>query len=378
MVFDATIIYESNQDTNGVLQPRLAQARIMGALLGRVGPILWERVGSDGVFGIMSISYVICAICAAVMEEVPKLSMVKAGGKGYACRALSLIVTSLRHPILQSMLFFNIVTGLIPSASTPTFYFLNDIVKMAPYQITLLHVCGDVTGLVSAFIFEKCFMNTSIRVLYAIVCVMKLISGFLPYALAAPETDCEGMGNQTCYYFQKHNIEPFPLALGDNVLGDAMDTLQSMPLNIVTKTVCFHVLGATVYTFNLALQNMVTTFRIYIDSVMMQWFGIDHGAFESLAYYIEFCTVLDGIGLILTPLLPKESIRGFEERMARERCATDIVEDLILTDEDLTSNSITPFKTGARILPLQPDGSVIIPLDSIAGPLVLPDGTVII
>lgn len=373
VVYDAVMIYEANLPDSKKLLPNLSATRTLGRLLGHVGPKLWEVSGSDGVFGTMSASYFVCAICSVLMVDVPRLLAPpgEVGGKGYYCKSTALIFTSLRHPILQIMLVFNILTGLIPSAGTATFYFLNDVVNMSPSQVSALQVIGDVTGLLATLVFEKCFMKVPIRILYGVVCIFKLLSGFLPYMLSARETDCgPEYGNGTCYYYEKHRLDPFPLAMGDNVLGDALDTLQSMPLNIVVKGVCFHVLGATVYTFTLAVQNLVSTLRIHIDAVTMQWFGIDHGQFEALADYIIFCNILDIIGFLLTPILPKESVFEFEERVQIERYSKELVEDIVDDSLELGGPSGNNFSPGA------PPGTL--PQASIAPAPSLPDGTIMI
>lgn len=335
VVYDGIMIYEANQPDSSRLLPRLSAIRTVGGLVGRAGPSLWEALGSGGVFAIMGSSYLICGICGILMGDVPRMAG-EVGGKGHLCKSGTLVISSLRHPLLQIMLVFNILTGLIPSAGTATFYFLNDVVHMTPSQVSVLHVVGDLTGLLATLLFENCLMKVPIRILYGLVCLLKLGAGFLPYLLAARETDCgPEFQNGTCYYYEKHKLDPFPLALGDNVMGDALDTLQSMPLNIVTKGVCFHVLGATVYTFTLALQNAVSTLRIQIDAVAMQWFEIDHGHFETLSSFVVFCNILDILGLLLTPILPKESIFEFEERIQTQRYAKELVEDIVDDSDEL-------------------------------------------
>jgi hypothetical protein len=257
---------------------------------------------------------------------------------------------------LKVLLIFNIISGLIPSAGLPTFFFLNDVVKMSPFQITMLHIIGEFTELLVFALFQCFFLNISIRTIYGVVCVFKVLSGILPYFLVAHASSdyphlCHHDLNNTllntsCYYFEEKNLDPFPLALGDNVIGEALDELQAIPLAIVTKTVCFHVLGATVFTFTLALQNSVSAVRAYIDSSMLGLFEIDHGHFVALPEYVKFCSILDGVTLCFVGLLPNLSTKEIRVAVETQRMATEIVEEINIDpeiDEIKTTNSITPL-----------------------------------
>jgi hypothetical protein len=372
VIYDTLMIYEANIEEatrDGVLQSRINICRILGRIVGKTGPLIWETVGSKGVFGVMVGIYIIAATIGALMYDIPRPSnptgtlvnplsssfnhqnptpreeegKMKDGPsvKGYQCRAVTLIWQSLQHPILRTLLLFNLISSIIPSASVPTFFFLNDIVHMTPTEITLLQIIGELTELFTMVLYERFFSSISIRTIYGWVCVLKMISGILPYFLVARADDTfpkqchhdleNKTLNTTCFYFEQYNIPPFPLALGDNVIGEALDELQALPLALVTKTVCFHVLGATVYTFTLALQNLVSGLRAaYVDPTMMTLFDIDHGKFNALPDLVKFCSVLDGITLCLVGLLPNYSTRTFRERVEEERTITDITNGISL------------------------------------------------
>jgi hypothetical protein len=346
VMYDNIMIYEANiesADHDGRLQSRVSMCRTIGRIIGKTGPVLWQKVGSSGVFVIMSMCYLFSALLGASIEDVP-FHQKGPLDKGYFCRTASVISQSLQHPVLKILLVFNILSGLIPSASLPTFFFINDVVKMTPLQITYLQLIGEFTELVVMALFQCFFIKVSIRTIYAVVGVMKVVSGILPYFLVAhaddsfPKTCHHDMfnstANTTCFYYEQYRLDPFPLAIGDNVIGEILDELQSIPLAIVTKTVCFHVLGATVYTFTLALQNTVSALRAYIDSTMMGLFDIDHGKFNALPEYVKFCSILDGITLCLVGLLPKESTQEFRIRVEEERAATEICSEITSLDDN--------------------------------------------
>jgi hypothetical protein len=364
VMYDSIMIYEANLEDSskdGVLQSRIGMCRVMGRIVGKTGPLLWQQVGSEGVFGIMSICYVLSAVMGCLMEDIP---MPKGDGvlsKGYFCKSASLVMESLKHPVLKVLLIFNIISGLVPSAGLPTFFFLNDVVKMSPFQITMLHIIGEVTELLVFALFQCFFIHISIRTIYGFVCVLKVVSGILPYFLVAHANpdfphQCHHDLNNTllntsCYYFEEKNLDPFPLALGDNVIGEALDELQSIPLAIVTKTVCFHVLGATVFTFTLALQNTVSAVRVYIDSSMLGLFDIDHGHFVALPEYVKFCSIMDGITLCFVGLLPNQSTKDIRVLVEQQRTATEIVKEINVDEEEIkTTNSITPLRGDAESL----------------------------
>jgi hypothetical protein len=362
VMYDSIMIYEANLEDvkkDGTLQSRIGMCRTLGRIVGKTGPLMWQKVGSNGVFIIMSVFYLAAAFLSSVMRDIPVQSRGPLD-KGYFCTSASIVADSLRHPVLKVLLVFNILSGLIPSASIPTFFFLNDVVKMTPAQITALQLIGELTELVVLALYRVVFSKISIRSMYAVVCVLKVISGVLPYFLVAHADDnyphrCHHdlrnvTANTSCFYYEQYNLAPFPLALGDNVIGEILDELQSLPLAVVTKTVCFHVLGATVYTFTLALQNGVSAIHAYIDSSMMMYFDIDHGKYNALPEYVKFCSALDGITLCLVGLLPKESTREFRARVEAERTSQYLCKDFTAADEDLVLELNPPPEQKAAVV----------------------------
>jgi hypothetical protein len=248
------------------------------------------------------------------------------------CVFLGLASESLQHPILKTLLLYNVISGLTPSPGLATFYFLNDVVGITPYQTSMLTLIGYATHFFMMLIFEYCLRGVSIRIIYFIVCLLKIASGFAPYFLVLPASEayskthtCSNSNgthitNGTCYYYQEHNLDPFPLALSDNIVGELLDDLQSMPLAIVTKTVCYNTVGATVYTFTLSVQNGVTYITSWLNAVLMSYFGINHDNYIAFPDFIKMCTVWDVLVMLLgLPFIPHVSTKTLRDQVDAER-----------------------------------------------------------
>lgn len=333
--YDGILIEEGNLENiedEGKLQNRVFVLRTVGRVIGRTSQsILWESITSKGVYGLLSLCYFISLIVTVCIKEnvkkstsvvistTPEVISIELDENGNAieqvefpkppsvgrsfCWMLGLVKKSLMHPYLRIPLVFTLISGILPSAGTPNWYFINDVVHLTPTEVGILSFFGEMGQLFVLLLFECGLRKFKIRNIFIIICVLKIISGLLPLGLVtksnSPEKVCIRDGfndtryNDTCYFYEHEKISPFVFSMGDNVIGGLLEELQFLPVAIITKTLCSGAMGMTTYTLVLSLSNLSSGVRNLIDSGMVLFFNIDHYKFEALPVYNQFCASLD-------------------------------------------------------------------------------------
>jgi hypothetical protein len=386
--YDAVMIYEGNLDnTNdeGKFQMRCSTSKSVGRIigLGCAAP-LYDALGSDGVYGIMSACFLTSMLFSFCFVDMPtqspsgavaKSMPVDAQGRAFEeddydtvptarnsfCFSMGLITASIRNKHILPMLIFVVVSGVLPSTSTPTFFFLNDVVQLKPYQFGMLNIIGELAGIVVNLLFEYVFLKFSIRTLYILSGALKVVAGIMPYFLskrASPDyaQACSrainetSSYNDTCYYYEQHNLSPFGLALGENVMGEILDDVQSIPLYVVMRAISYHAMGPTVFQTIYALGNLVNAFQKYLNSVMLPFFNIDHNQFEGLPDYAIFCTALDAVWSIIGAFCLMRTIPLSElaeeiniERITREEMRPIIFNNVPDIDTRITAAEVASY-----------------------------------
>jgi len=418
VIMDASAVEDSrdtelDNDLRGNNQIKNWMFRAFGGLVSVfLGPLVWGHFGSSGVYGFLSGFYSVCFLVSLTFPDservenkistkysnhankpdfsnaaIKQIELTPSGtniniddeefeevnANNSCCFQLGLIRSSLQHPILRGLLIYNVLTGLIPSAGLPLFYFLNDVLMFTPYQFSLLSGFGEVGRLIGMLLYYKVFKRFNIRTLY--ICVVILAAGFnfLPLFLTTVVEDCDFIqpstnttsanetalwgnitasptsfphnttnnnnrrelrvpinstlytGNITgaCYAFEYYNFHPLGFSIGDDIIGEVLDEIKGMPLNIVASVVCLSSVEGFVYSFNLAVSNFTNGIRRWIDSMMMLWFVIDIGRYENLSGYIAFCATLEFLSLFLFFLLPAMTVSQISQSIREANAHQD-------------------------------------------------------
>lgn len=294
-VLDTLKIIETNRDivdeegSNGRFNTRVQICRTIGYWIGdSSGPILWLKMTSRGVYGLLSLAYFFPLIFAFFITEHPLSSSIEKG----CLNNVSSIWGRIRHPVLGKLLLFILVTGVfIPSSSTPVFFFLNDIVLLSPEKQSWLKFIAHLMEIVSLMVFDRWVRKWTLRKMYVLFSLLQiLVTLFLLFLVVeVPGTTClhpPGV-NGTCYYYEYAHLDPFGLAMGENVLGDSIDELFRLPLVTVTSQLCVGPLGPTMFTTIYALQNICGgIFAGVWNSQVTSVLGIDHFQFKNLPILI--------------------------------------------------------------------------------------------
>lgn len=398
--YDAIMIYEGNLEsasTEGRLQLRCNICKCLGRIIGYgCGPLIWNEIGSPGVFGIMTICFWLSVIFCLCMDDIPQSNLsaparvvkslpLDAQGRVFenddfdttpdpkhSCSfSLGLVSHSIRNPFIRPIMLYVVVSGCIPSVGKPTFFFLNDVVRLTPGQFSWLRIIGECTGIVANVMFDNLFIGFSLRTIYIMTGVLKIAVGMMPYILSVKATrdyteTCthyymnETRSNETCYYYEQHKLDPFGLAIGENVLGEVLDDIQYIPLSIVTRAISYHAMGPTVFQVIGAIGNIVSVIGNYVSSSCMAFVGIDHDHFAALPDLSLFCVFLDTVWSVLGICLlfgSSLSLRDIREKInsGKVNNKEEIQTFISNTLSDTTvvgSSEIAPYAS-ATVIPVQ-------------------------
>jgi hypothetical protein len=304
---------ESREDAavSGRFGTRTQMARTFGRWIGRSsGPMLWQLMTSKGVYGILSLAYVFPMLLACFSEEKEKFFQRRRRLKNsfeegqldlqnhhtVKCFNTSRVLWKyLRNRTLVTVLVFVLLsTLLIPSPATPLFFFLNDIAQLTSWQQSIMNSSSEISQFWALWVFDMWIRKWSISNMYIVFAMMQAFTIIFTMLLVVeiPGTQCPRMvesnetmildSNSTCYFYEAYNVPPFPLAMGETIIGDALDQLQSLPLTLVTSQLCTGQLSGTMFTFIYSLQNLVGIISMLINSQWISLLGIDHYKFDNL------------------------------------------------------------------------------------------------
>jgi hypothetical protein len=393
--YDSVMIYEGNLDSGtsdeGKLQNRCNAAKSCGRIIGYgAAAPLWFKLDSPGVFGIMSLCYLLSAAFGLCFTDMPVIeednrkrvirSMpVDAQGRTFEedeydtepaqrksfCFSVGLLTAGIRNKHVQPLMIFVGFSALIPSISTPVFFFLNDVVHLSALEFSMLSVIGEVAGVLLAVLFDLFLFRFSLRNIYLMTGTIKALAGVMSYLLTVRgEGSCMRLSanetvmiNDTCYFYEEKNISAFGLAIGDNVLGDIMDDVQSLALMIILRAICYHSMGPTTFQTSMAVLNLLGNLQKILSSYTMLYMGIDHGQFENLPSMAVLCIILDVVWTLLGSfcLIQPITVSKLTEQIVSERFTQDEVRPIKFKGvgggegEDHHPSSVKP-----SVMPQQP------------------------
>ena len=376
---DAFLISEAKQETpseDGNLQTKMDISREIGGLIGgSLGPWLWGQIGSLKVYGILGGLYAKAFTLSFCIQDLERPKIVKkttvapsvpldANGRPlegfaiplpeidikYSCRYfLDMIREALVHPKLIRILSYHILITALPSASLATFYFLNDSVKLTPGQQSIIHLSGSLSSLITVILIRIVIRYIPVRLLYQVTGFLDVIFTAIPYLLVSRSDPVKFRGtclrnyngtsfNDTCYDYEVNHMDPFAITIAARVSDDIIDAIQAQPIKILTKIISADVVGATVFSFTLSLQNSVGALRAYLESVLIRAFNIDHGNYDALPQLILLCAGLRLLVLLLfSQWVFKDTIEDISKEIQEKRFAIQEQEDI--HDMSTTTNS---------------------------------------
>lgn len=358
---DSMKIVESNRDiieepgSNGRFNARVQIARTIGYWVGdSCAPVLWHQITSNGVYGVLSLAYFFPMVMGFFLTERPLHEKPQKG----CMKNIRYIWKGFNHPVLGRLLIFVLMTGIfIPSASTPVFFFLNDVVELTPEKQSLLNFIAHGIELLSLLSFDKWIRKWSLKKMYVLFSFLQIfvILFLLLLVLEVPGTTCEHPSengtfhNASCYYYEYAHLDPFGLALGENVLGESIDELIRLPLITVTTQLCSGPLGATLFTSIYALQNICNgIFARAWNSQVIAFLGIDHFKFQNLPVLV----IMGASGWLISSIvaafmIPSTTFTEIENDRINRKFASTIKEEFQLPPTIIATAaaSVVPSQT---------------------------------
>lgn len=372
VMYNSLLVYLScNDDESGFVQSRTLFLKQLGQIVGRtLGAPLWQSLGSNGVYGLNSVFFVIPFAVAFLLPEIDEernkknrtkkrrvsisiavdaygkdIKPIEGGGEEeeeeeeeekesmskMVCWSLGMMSNSLQHPYLKVPLLFLLFVSMLPNSGLATFYFINDVARVTPYEIAILDLSSELVSLAVFATFDFCCLRRlEIRYIFIILWVFKIACGLTPLWIIEPVNNrsCLRVVNETLSYnttvcYETDFLVNPPPAFyisGEYVFGSAFDEYTSRPVERIARLVCYHAFGATVYTFIQSSLNAVSGVGMFFISVMMKYFDIDHDKYIALAAYQKFCVVLEAL-CIFIPIFffPRKTIDEIKEEVDNER-----------------------------------------------------------
>jgi hypothetical protein len=337
-VLDSLKIVESNQEvkdekgSNGRFNTRVQISRTCGYWIGNsLGPILWYKLSSQGVYGLLSLSYFLPLVLTFFIQERQIYEKPQKG----CMKNVKYIWGGFKHPILGKVLLFVLLIGVfVPSSSTPVFFFLNDVVEITPGQQSILNFIAHAIELLSLLSFDRWIRKWTLKRMYVLFSFLQVfvILFLLLLVVEVPGTSCLHQISATnttlspCYYYEYAHLDPFGLALGENVLGESIDELLRLPLVTITTQLCTGQLGGTMFTLIYALQNICNgIFARAFNSQVISMLGIDHYQFKNLPLLIILgasCWLFSS--LVAACIIPSITFAEIENDRANKKFASSI------------------------------------------------------
>jgi hypothetical protein len=339
-----------------------------------LGPIIWQELGSEGIYGVLGIWYLL-GLGAAIMtkdekvgggsrggEEItqiggnitpvveiiqPKFAMSieldeygnnkNAGPINSSSRCTSLVYwfsvmkAAFAHPILAVTLFYYFFMSLIPGPSSPLWYFTTDVLQFSPGLMAAMSIMYELGGIFGYGIY-KCGLNAvPVRLIFFGCLVTNVLLGFVPLLMTVELPGCvtafptpgrEDLnvtnGNQTdlsyCYPFEKYNLNIKAIVLIDAVLDGVLATISFNTLKTIIRIITKKHIEASLYSTVLSLDNLFSAIRTIMESYAILFFGLDNGTYAGLTPYIIFCQMWYFVFFAMFIILPYKSL----DTIARE------------------------------------------------------------
>ncbi len=362
--YDACIVMEAQKEekNKGDTQTIMWIARDCGQALGEfIGPVLWNAMGSAGVYASLGSVSLSASLMALLYQEEKRRGirlkkhvevkgvvnlvdfatddsiLVSGGEVSWVLpetslkfgQMFSLVKKTVLHPMLFPLLCFNLFSSLFPNSGLALFYYLTGPMNFTPKDMGVL---GSISagGRVLGAVFYRFIRRYSIRTVYLIVGFLSVIVSVMPifigYRMKFQEAaNLVGVERAT-YVFQNATgvdlalseilgLNSFVFALSDDTLGSILDTIRNMPVLNVTSIVCARAVEASAYATVLSLLNAFSGLRRLIDMGILAAFGITYTDFDNLYKLLILCSAFELFSVLLafTPLVPAIRIDDVKE-----------------------------------------------------------------
>eukprot|EP00924_Labyrinthula_sp_SR-Ha-C_P002830 snap_masked-scaffold_13-processed-gene-8.40-mRNA-1 protein AED:0.11 eAED:0.12 QI:0/0/0/1/1/1/2/0/599 len=192
--------------------------------------------------------------------------------------------------------------------------------------ISNLSVVGYVCFLLGTVVYNKYFSSWPYRRIYTFTQICLFLAGMLDLVLVTRVNLALG-------------IPDYVFVIGDEVIGDVIGRLNTMPLFILAAGVCPPGIEATLFSFNMGLSNFGSVLASYFGLGLLRLLGTSHKTgFHNLGLYIFVRTCFKLLPLALIPFLipDKSPSDSFLENSKDEGSSTDSFTDKLGEDSEAT------------------------------------------
>jgi hypothetical protein len=207
------------------------------------------------------------------------------------------------------------------------FYYLTDNLHYTEVQMSALAFTSEMGRFMGFGIYSLVLRRFRIRTTYFILTFVTIIAQCIPLMLTVPVTMPQGINcennstavNDTCYYYEEHNINPMALSVSESLVSEAVNELFWIPVERVTTIVCVATVEATIYASVLSIANLTSSLKGFVDMFFIIYFDIDHGKTANLVQFQLFCVYLEIVAFLFAILLPPYSTNEIVEEVKAER-----------------------------------------------------------
>lgn len=350
--YDALVVEGCKAANSSELQENTAIFRHLGVMIGMgLGPVIWEGMGSEGIYGILGVWYFFGILAGLVTKEKKRavletdsyiIRSIELNEKGENVNAepiksnsrcngfiywLSLMKASFSHPVLSVTLFYYFFIMLLPGPSSPLWYFTTDVLRFQPRVMAVMSILYELGGILGYYLYKLGMNAIPVRIIYMSCFIATFMLGFVPLLFTTQiyDTGCHSnfinstIGNNTgCYAFEVYGLDIIAISLIDSVIDGVLaifvfNTLKSL-IRIITKKQ----LEASLYSTVLSIDNSISALRTLLESYAILFFDLDSGQYSGLSAYILFCQSVYFVFFLLFLIVPYKSLNQIALEVAQE------------------------------------------------------------
>ncbi len=354
--YDALVVEGCKAANSSSLQENTAIFRHIGLMIGMgLGPVIWQQMGSEGIYGILGLWYFF-GILAAVMTKEKKRNISLSVTDPYVIRSielnekgeninaepirqhsrcngfiywLGLMKASFAHPVLSVTLFYYFFIMLLPGPSSPLLYFTTDVLKFSPGTMAAISILYELGGILGYWLYKLGMNNVPIRVIYMGCFIATFLLGFVPLTYTTqiynPSNGCiSKLVNSTnenstvCYTFEVYNLDIVAISLVDAIIDGILATFIFNTLKTLIRIITKKQLEASLYSTVLSIDNAISAIRTLLESYTILFFDLDSGEYTGLTGYILFCQAVYFVFFLLFLIVPNKSLKQIAEEVEKE------------------------------------------------------------
>lgn len=353
--YDALVLEGCRTKQSSKLLEYTAVCRHMGLMIGvGLGPVIWEQLGSSGIYVILSLWYLLglgvsfvtiekkkTHVTGVLPDPIQAIELDESGNdinnipdKKTSCFnfifVLSVLKSSLFHPVLSVVLIYYFTMILIPTPNSPLWYYLTDILHFTPSTMAVISILYELGGIMGYVIFSFGFDKIPIRVIYFCVLVANIVLGFVPMILTTEifGNDCVSkynnitslITNETfCYQFEIWKLDPVIIVIFDSIIDGIVQTIHFYTLKSVIRILTKESVEASLQSTILSIDNCLSAMRTLLESYFITFFELDAGVYSTLSNYIIFCQIFYFIFFVSFIILPNQSLSSLQKQITQNQ-----------------------------------------------------------